>query len=150
MPQAPQSQLYLDQRFAATIAALARPVDARALPLPALHLVMAMRLGALFEAAGRDPVSELTTRYRSVTKAVAVLKFTEETVRVWPAPFVVNRPCCLGLTPDEATVAMLARKARRGDREGFSRAIDDLIRSDRHARLYESCVEVVAMLASVG
>ncbi len=150
MSQAPQFQTSIDQRFAATIAALARPLDARALPLPALHLVMAMRLGALFEAAGRDPVSELTTRYRSVTKAVAVLNFTEEAVRVWPARFVVNRPCCLGLTADEMTVAMLARTARRGDREGFSRAINDLIRSDRHARLYESCVEVVAVLDSVG
>lgn len=150
MPQAPQSQLPLDQRFAATIAALARPIDARALPLPALHLVMAMRLGALFEVAGRDPVSELTTRYRSVTKAVAVLEFAEEALRVWPAPFGVNRPCCLALTPDETAVAALARSARRGDREGFSRVIDGLVRADRHERLYASCVEAVAMLESSG
>lgn len=150
MSRSPQASSQLDQRFAATVAALARPADARALSLPALHLVMAMRLGALFEAAGRDPVSELTTRYRSVTKAVAVLRFTEEAVRVWPAPFTVNRPCCLALTPDEATVAALAGAAGRAHRTGFGRAIDGLIRADRHDRLYDRCVEAVAMLCSRG
>lgn len=148
MPQVPQPSSQIGQRFAATIAALSRPIDARALPLHALHLVMAMRLGALFEAAGRDPVSELTTRYRSVTKAVAVLRFTEEALRVWPAPFGVNRPCCLALTPDETTIAALARCARRGDRAAFGRAIDGLVRADRHERLYARCVEAVAVLDS--
>lgn len=150
MFQAPQSPPHLDQRFAATVAALAKPIDARALTLPALHLVMAMRLGALFEAAGRDPVSELTTRYRSVTKAVAVLRFTEEAVRVWPAPFTVNRPCCIALTHDEITVATLARAGGRGDRVGFGRAIAGLVRADRHDRLYDRCVEAVAQLSSRG
>jgi len=150
MAQTPQPWSQLDQRFAATIAALARPIDARALPLHALHLVMAMRLGALFEAAARDPVSELTTRYRSVTKAVAVLRFADEALRVWPAPFAVNRPCCLALTPDETTIAALARCARRGDRAAFGRAIDGLVRADRHERLYARCVEAVAVLDSQG
>ena len=56
----------------ATISALARPHDVRGLSLTALHLVMAMRLCALFERADRDPVPDLARRYRSVEAACAV------------------------------------------------------------------------------
>ena len=49
--------------FPATLEKLARPHDVRGLSLNGLHMVMAMRLCALFEQAGRDPVPDLARRF---------------------------------------------------------------------------------------
>lgn len=133
-------------RYAAIVAALARPADIRALPLTTLHTIMAMRLGALFERAGRDPIAELTQRLRSVTAAMAMLRLTEEVVRCWPDRFVVNRPCCLAMSPDERTLAAMSRAAASGDRDGFCRVLAGFVAADRHEALFAAAVEAVAAL----
>ena len=51
-------------RYDELIAALLRPQDVRGLTLKGLHLIMAMRVCAMFEASGRDPVPDLAQRYQ--------------------------------------------------------------------------------------
>lgn len=131
---------------AATIAALARPLDLRGLNLTALHLVMAIRLCALFERAQREPLAELAQRFRSFEAAEAVLDLIRVLAGSWPEPFVANRPCCLALSPDETTVAAMARHALAADRPAFSAELEGFVRADRHERLYAGTVRAGAML----
>lgn len=133
-------------RFSATIAALARPRDVRALRLPVLHAVMSLRLCTLFERAGREPVSELSTRFGSVTAAVAVLELARTVARCWPESYLAGRPCCMAMTPDETTLAAMARAAADADRAGFARALDGFVPAGLHAALFEAVLGCVTEL----
>jgi hypothetical protein len=135
-------------QFSETIARLARPHDLRGLTLTGLHMVMALRLCALFDQDGRDPVPDLARRYRSIEAACAVHGLVQTIKHVWPEPFMVNRPCCHAMTPDEVTLSMLVRNARSADREAFMRAVDGFVRAERQSALYEATVHAVALLPS--
>jgi len=135
-------------RFSTTLEKLARPHDVRGLTLTGLHMVMAMRLCALFDQADRDPVPDLARRYRSIEAACAVHGLVQTIKQVWPEPFMVNRPCCLAMTPDEVTLSALVRNAMFADRQGFSLTVDGFVRAERHTALYESTVHAVALLPS--
>lgn len=134
------------RNFTATIAALARPADLRRLSLRGVQLVMAMRMCALFEAAGRDPMLEMTTRFRSVTAARSVLELSEAVRQCWPESFLVYRPCCLALSPDENTLAAMIHAVCAVDGEAFRETLNGLIRSDRMDRLHDMTVRAVAAL----
>ena len=134
----------------ATIAALARPGDLRALPLVAAELVVATRLAALFERAGRDPLPDLVRRYGNVEAATAIDGLLRTVTQVWPEAFGVARPCCTRLTPDEATLAALALAARRADHAGFADQIAGFVRADRHEALYQATLHAVALLPFAG
>lgn len=134
-------------RFAPALAELARPADLRALSLPVLHVVMAMRLAALFDRAGRDPLVEMTTRLASITAAEQLLALVRLVARSWPEPYMAGRPCCLHMTPDERTLAGMVRAAAKADRAGFGRQIDGFVRADRHEPLFQQTVLAVASLA---
>lgn len=144
MVQQPESA-----RFSAIVTALARPADIRALPLPVMHLIMAMRLCGLFEQAGREPLVELTTRFASVTIAEQVLATTRMIARCWPERFVSSRPCCLRLSPDERTLANLAHAGLSGNREEFSRELAGFVRQAWREPLYAQIVETVAGLSQL-
>jgi hypothetical protein len=133
-------------RYDELIAALLRPQDVRGLTLKGLHLIMAMRVCAMFEASGRDPVPDLAQRYRSVEAACAVHGLVQTIKQVWPEPFMVNRPCCLAMTPDEATLANLGRAALAAHRDLFSMAIAGFVRADRHEALYNATIHAVALI----
>ncbi len=135
-------------RFSALIDSLARPKDVRGLTLTGLHMTMAMRLCAMFDAAGRDPVPDLARRYHSIEAACAVHGLVQTIKHVWPEPFMVNRPCCLAMTPDEATLSALIRNALAADRAGFSSIVEGFVRADRHGALYEATIHAVALLPS--
>lgn len=131
-------------RFAGTIAALEKPADVRALRLPVLHLVMSLRLCALFDRVAREPVGELSTRFGSVAAALAVLELARAVGRAWPEPYAAGRPCCLRMTPDETTLAALGRAALAGDRSAFSDSIAGFVRADRHDALFGAVVRAVS------
>jgi len=132
--------------FPAAVARLAQPLDLRALNLATLHGVMAVRLCALFDRAQREPLAELAQRFRSFEAASAVLDLVREVSRTWPEPFVTGRPCCLAMTPDEATLAAMLRTAACGDRDGFGEVLAGFVRRSRHERLYNAALKAVATL----
>ena len=109
---------------------------------------MAMRLCALFERVGRDPVPDLAHRYRSIEAACAVDGMVRTLIRTWPEPFMVNRPCCLALSPDEVTLSAMVRAALIGNRAGFAMSVEGFVRADRHDALYEATLHAVALLQS--
>lgn len=133
-------------RYSMAIESLARPHDVRGLTLSGLHMVLAMRLCALFDQAERDPVPDLARRYRSIEAACAVHGLVQTIKQVWPEPFLVNRPCCLAMTPDEVSLAALVRNALAADRNGFGRVVDGFVRAERHGGLYEATVHAAALL----
>lgn len=135
---------------AAILAALARPADLRALPLSVLHMVMALRLCALARSAGRDPMAELATRLGSVPAAEALVRLARTVGRTWPEAYVAGRPCCLAMTPDERTLANVARAALRGDRGAASTELDGFVRVGRHEALFDAAVRCAAELAVPG
>ncbi len=135
-------------QFSATLKRLARPQDVRGLSLTGMHMIMAMRVCAMFDQADRDPVPDLARRYRSIEAACAVHGLVQTIKQVWPEPFMVNRPCCLAMTPDEVTLSALVRAALTADRQGFALAVDGFVRAERHSALYEATVHAVALLPS--
>ncbi len=137
-------------RWNDVIAHLARPGDVRALSLPLLHVVMSLRLCALFERAEREPLAELSTRFGSVAAAMAVLDLARTIRAVWPEPYVCARPCCMKMTPDEATLAALGRAALVGDRADFARQIEGFVRTDRHEWLHRAVLAALTSLPRQG
>lgn len=135
-------------RFSRTVESLRRAHDVRGLTLTGLHMTMAMRLCALFDSAGRDPLPDLARRYHSIEAACAVHGLVQTIKQVWPEPFMVNRPCCLAMTPDEVTLSALVRAALSGDRQGFAQVVDGFVRADRCSALYEATIHAVALLPS--
>jgi hypothetical protein len=128
---------------------MSRPLDVRALSLTGLHIVMAMRLCALFEQAGREPVPELARRFRSVEAALAMLGLVDTIATCWPEPVTVNRPCCMAMSPDEATVAAMARAATAGDSAAFGDALTGFVSAEHYEHLFEASVRAVAALQSI-
>ena len=142
MPSNPDQSLYSVR----TVARLAQEPDLRVQSHGAIHLVMTMRLRSLLERADRDPIAELSARLCSVPAAIAALELCEQVLGVWPEAFVVNRPCCMKLSPDEHTLAQIARSARAGDRASFSAVLDGFVRASRHERLFDATVRALVLL----
>ncbi|WP_295635992.1 hypothetical protein [Novosphingobium sp.] len=144
----PRSAMAASANRAAQILALASPPDLRGLSLAVLHLVMARRLIVLCDRAGRDPVCELALRLRSCAAATALVELSASIDRAWPDAFVTGRPCCMTMTPDEATLAVMARTGLVGDRVGFSRTIAGFVRADRHPPLYDATIGALAAVSA--
>ena len=143
------------RRRGTSLAARARLIEKLAAPqmlgelsLLAVQSVLALRLVALCSKAAREPVAELTRRFRSVTAAKAFLALADGIGRYWPEPVAVHPPCCRGLSPDETTLALMVDAARAGDREGFRRALDGIVRTERHEALYGAALDLAAALDS--
>ena len=135
--------------YVRTLARLARIPDLRVQPLAAAQLIMTMRLRPIFDHAERDPAAELATRLGSVPAALAALALCEHVGAAWPDAFALHRPCCVKLTPDEHTLAQMARAAAAGDRAGFSALLDGFVRASRHDRLFDATVLALAALGGV-
>ena len=142
MPSIPDQTLHAVR----TVVRLAQAPDLRMQSYGAVHLVMTMRLRSIFERAERDPLAELSARLCSVPAAVAALDLGDRITQAWPEEFVIGRPCCVKMTPDEHTLAQMAQRARGGDRPGFAALLDGFIRPSRHDRLYDATVRALAFL----
>jgi hypothetical protein len=144
-PRSPQGASTAETR-ARVIRGLATSPLVGELSLPALQSVLALRIVALCSKAGREPVVELARRFRSLTAAKAFLALADRIGRYWPDRIMVHPPCCRGLSPDEGALALMIDAAGAGDREGFRRAVEGLVRRDRHDTLYAATVELAAAL----
>jgi hypothetical protein len=128
----------------ATIAALAAPPRIEALGPIAGRFVHALRLIALHERIGRDPVPELAVRLGSVEVAAKALILAQTISASWPENIHVSRFCCRLLSHDEATIGAFVDAAAQGDRHGFEAALTGLIRADRMPRLWEGALALTA------
>lgn len=127
-----------------TIAALAAPPRVERLGPIAGRFVHALRLIALHERAGRDPVPELANRLGSVDVAAKALILAHAIAATWPENIHVSRFCCRLLSHDEATIGAFVDAAAEGDRPGFEAALEGLVRADRAHRLWESALALAA------
>lgn len=127
-----------------TIAALAAPPRVERLGPIAGRFVHALRLIALHERAGRDPVPELANRLGSVEVAAKALILAHAISATWPENIHVSRFCCRLLSHDEATIGAFVDAAAEGDRRGFEAALEGLVRADRAHRLWESALALAA------
>ncbi|MBT2186194.1 hypothetical protein [Sphingobium nicotianae] len=101
--------------MAKDLSALFHFKDLRAYPLTAMHMIMATRLCILFGQAGRDPLPDLAVRLRSMEAARRVARLVRSLQAVWPDSFLIHRPCCMALSPDEALLGDIAVTAVQGD-----------------------------------
>ncbi len=127
-----------------TIAALAEPPRIEALSPLAARFVQALRLIALHDRMGRDPVPELAVRLGSVDVAAKALILAHTISAVWPENIHVSRFCCRLLSHDEATIGAFVDAAARADRAGFEAVLTGLIRPDRAYRLWEGALALTA------
>lgn len=126
------------------IAALAAPHPVDALGPIAGRFVHALRLIALHERVGRDPVPELAQRLGSVAVAAKALILAQAITASWPENIHVSRFCCRLLSHDEATIGAFVDAAANGDRPGFESVLAGLIRADRMHRLWDGALALAA------
>jgi hypothetical protein len=127
-----------------TIAALAAPPRIERLGPLGGRFVHALRLIALHERVGRDPVPELAVKLGGVEIAAKALMLAHTISNVWPENIHVSRFCCRLLSHDEATIGACVDAAAAGDRSAFEAATTGLIRADRAQRLWEASLALVA------
>ena len=126
------------------IAALAVPPRVEALGPIAGRFLHALRLIALHERLGRDPVPELAVRLGSVDVAAKALILAHTISASWPENIHVSRFCCRLMSHDEATIGAFVAAASEGDRAGFEAALAGLIRPERMHRLWEGALSLTA------
>lgn len=126
------------------IAALAAPARAETLGPIGGHFVHALRLIALHERLGRDPVPELAVRLASVEIAAKSLILAQTIAACWPENIHVSRFCCRLLSHDEVTIAALVDAAAARDRSAFEEALAGLVRPERWHRLWDGALALVA------
>lgn len=120
--------------------------DLRTFPLTAMHMTMAMRLCILFGQAGRDPLPDLAVRLRSMEAARQVERVVQTVQRNWPEHFLVHRPCCLALSPDEALLGDLTIAATQGDESGAVQLLSDMLPADTARSLF---LDIVAAAGAI-
>jgi hypothetical protein len=127
-----------------TIAALAAPPRLEQLGPIGGRFIHALRLIALHERVGRDPVPELALRLGSVEVAAKALILAQTISASWPENIHVSRFCCRLMSHDEATIGAFIEAASGGDRMGFEAALAGLIRPERMPRLWEGALALTA------
>ena len=126
------------------IAGLAVPPRVETLGPIGGRFIHAMRLIALHERNGRDPVPELAVRLGGVGVAAKALMLAHAVSATWPENIHVARFCCRLLSHDEATIGAFVDAAAHGDRVGFEDVLTGLIRADRIHRLWDSALALAA------
>lgn len=126
------------------IAALAAPPRVDTLGPIGGRFVHALRLIALHERLGRDPVPELAARLGGVEIAAKALILAQAISASWPEAIHVSRFCCRLMSHDEATIGAFVDAAARGDRVGFEAALAGLVRPERMVRLWEASLALAA------
>jgi hypothetical protein len=126
------------------IAALAAPPRIEALGPIGGRFVHALRLIALHERLGRDPVPELAARLGSVDVAAKALMLAQAISASWPENIHASRFCCGLLSHDEATIGAFVDAAAKANRTAFEEALAGLIRADRMPRLWEGALALTA------
>lgn len=126
------------------IAALAEPPRLASLGPVAGRFLHALRLIALHERMGRDPVPELAVRLGSVEVAAKALILAHTISASWPENIHISRFCCRLMSHDEATIGAFVDAAAAGDRLGYEAALTGLIRPERMPRLWEGALALTA------
>jgi hypothetical protein len=126
------------------IAALAAPPRVEALGPIGGRFVHALRLIALHERIGRDPVPELAVRLGNIEVAAKALILAQTISANWPENIHISRFCCRLLSHDEVTIGAFVDAAAKADRQGFEAALTGLIRADRMHRLWEGALALTA------
>jgi hypothetical protein len=126
------------------IIGLATPPRIEALGPIAGRFIHALRLIALHERLGRDPVPELAVRLGSVAVAAKALILAHAVSASWPENIHVSRFCCRLLSHDEMTIGAIVEAAAQGNRASFEAALAGLIRPERMHRLWDGALALVA------
>lgn len=121
--------------------------DLRACPLIAAQLILAQRLYMLFERAGRDPLPDLAVRLHSMSAAHAVATLSRTVMQDWPENFLLRRPCCPQMSPDEALLAEITLAAALGDRTAAHEAMRDMLPHKARERLFDAALAAVATIS---
>ncbi|BAK65366.1 hypothetical protein SLG_06910 [Sphingobium sp. SYK-6] len=131
-----------------TLSHLFRFRDLRSFPLTAMHMVMATRLCIMFGQAGRDPLPDLAVRLRSMDAARRLARLVHGIQQSWPEQFLIHRPCCMTLTPDEAVLGDLTVMAAQGDESCAVTLLRDMVPEFTARRLFLDAVAAVGAIQS--
>lgn len=114
--------------------------DIRDLPKRQMQAVMAARFCIICHKVGREPVEDLSIRFRSIPAAKAFVNLMSAIGKVWPEPFAIMRPCCSAVSVDELVLsAMVGAEASR-DRQEFDAALEDMIDAKARTTLFDATV----------
>jgi hypothetical protein len=123
----------------------ARP-NLRTLSIVSVHAVMAMRLCVLCSHSAQDPSPALRERFQSSLAANHFRLLMTTIDAGWPDNFQVSRPCCVGMTPDEALIASLVHSAANDDRATFTWHSGDLLTEEVRDQIWMRMVSWLGAL----
>lgn len=126
------------------IAALAAPPRIEQCGPIAGRFIHALRLIAVHDRVGRDPVPELANRLGSVDVAAKALILAQAIAATWPENIAVSRFCCRLMSHDEATIGAFVDAAAAGDRRRFEAALDGLVRAERAHCLWDAALALAS------
>ncbi len=115
---------------------LAKPQDFLMLPLPALHVIMASRLCVICAKGDQDPTPALEQRFGSVLAAKRFRVLVMAIDQAWPEPFLISRPCCQKMTPDEAMVAELTVALGQANCAAYDLVARDMLSAETREQLH--------------
>ncbi|MGB7417954.1 MAG: DNA-directed RNA polymerase subunit beta' [Erythrobacter sp.] len=128
---------------ATAIARLARNPRIEDLGRSAARFVYALRIIALHERAGRDPIPELAAQLGGVAIAARALALGQAVARLWPENVQLACYCSPVLTHDEVTVGALVTNAANRDRQAFDAQLAGFVRASRIPMLWEETTALV-------
>lgn len=110
--------------------------DLAAFDPAAQRLVRALRIAVIARQADRDPLPPLFRLFGDHHRARLVVVLSEAISACWPCEFMLGRPCCRFVGPDERLLATMGGFAGRGDRPGFDRACEEMLGGDARNVLF--------------
>ncbi|MBN8832694.1 MAG: hypothetical protein J0G94_19245 [Sphingomonadales bacterium] len=132
--------------MAQDLSTLFRFRDLRAYPLTAMHMIMGTRLCILFGQAGRDPLPDLAVRLRSMAAARRMARLVRAIQESWPDNFLIHRPCCMALSPDEALLGDIAMAAAQGDEDAAVQLLRDMLPAEVSRLIFLEAVTAAAAI----
>jgi len=120
-----------------------RPVT-RGMSCDALRMVMGIRLLAICNRAGQDPLLELIQRFGNIEAAKRFIDFADNVGKAWPEPVRVMRPCYPISSPDEFTIAGMADAARSGNRVRFENNLSGFVSPEYYEAMFDRAARAVA------
>ncbi len=116
------------------------------IPIFQARLIFAFRHAVICHALHKDPYDHLIRQYRSIAIAKKIVALTTQIQAIWPYNFMVMRPCCRVLSPDEATLCDGYACASARNFPAFATVTTDILPAKTARQLYTRMVLLSAAL----
>ena len=117
-------------------------------PVEHAQMVIGIRHILCCRLVNADPLHALIQRFRTVGPVRELLHIADVICTVWPGKFVLMRPCCRSISPDETILLAALSAAQSRDFATFRSKSSDMLTPDAARTLFTAVMlyhtEIVA------